>query len=44
MPVHEICRRMGSLEPSFYRWRRKSARTDAAEIRRLKLLEEKTGN
>ena len=38
--VKELCRRMGTTEQSFYRWKRKYAGLGVSELRRLKSLEE----
>ena len=38
--VEEICRKMGISEPTFHRWKKRFAGMGAAEIRRLKQLEE----
>jgi putative transposase len=39
-PVAEITRKMGVSEGTFYRWKKRYAGMDAAEIRRLKQLED----
>lgn len=39
-PVEEVCRKMGVSEPSFHRWRKRSAGMGVPEIRRLRQLEE----
>jgi len=39
-PVAEIIRKMGVAEQTFYRWKKKFAGMDVAEIRRLKQLED----
>ena len=36
--VTETCREMGTSQQTFYRWRRKFASMDTAELRRLKQL------
>lgn len=41
-PVAEITRKIGVSEQIFYRWKKKFAGMGVAEVRRLKLLEEKT--
>jgi len=38
--VSEICRKYGISEAAFYRWRRKYAGMDVAELRRLRVLED----
>ena len=38
--VEEICRKMGAIEVTFYRWKRKFEGMGVAEVRRLKQLEE----
>lgn len=38
--VAEICRKMGIVEQTFYRWKKKFAGLGVAELRRLKQLEE----
>lgn len=39
-PVPEICRKMGIVEQTFYRWERKYLGMSIAELRRLRVLEE----
>jgi len=39
-PVGEICRKMGTSEVTFYRWKKKYGGLGVAEVRRLKVLEE----
>ena len=39
-PVLEVCRKLGVSEHTFYRWKRKFAGMDIAELRRLRQLEE----
>jgi putative transposase len=39
-PVAEVCRKLGSSEPTFYRWQRHFAGMGVAEWRRLRQLEE----
>ena len=39
-PVKELIRKIGITEQTFYRWKRKYGGLDAAEMRRLKQLEE----
>jgi putative transposase len=39
-PVTEICRKMGIVEQTFYRWKRKYLGMSIAELRRLRVLEE----
>ena len=41
-PVSEVCRKMGSSEQTFYRWKRKLKGMGVAEVRRLRVLEEKS--
>lgn len=36
----EVCRKMGIVEQTFYRWKKKFAGLGVAELRRLKQLEE----
>ena len=38
--IEEVTRRMGITQATFYRWRKKFAGMGAAELRRLKQLEE----
>lgn len=38
--VAEVCRKMGIVEQTFYRWKKKFAGLGIAELRRLKQLEE----
>ena len=38
--VAEICRKMGVVEPTFYRWKKKFSSMGVSEIWRLKQLEE----
>ena len=40
-PVAEVIRKLGISEQTFYRWKKKFAGLGVAEVRRLKLLEEK---
>ena len=39
-PVPEICRKMGIVEQTFYRWKKKYLGMGIAELRRLRVLEE----
>ena len=39
-PVPEICRKMGIVEQTFYRWKKKYLGMGIAELRRLRILEE----
>jgi putative transposase len=39
-PVLEVCRKLGSSEQTFYRWKRTFAGMGIAELRRLRQLEE----
>ena len=39
-PVPEICRRMGVVEQTFYRWKKKYLGMSISELRRLRVLEE----
>jgi putative transposase len=39
-PVAEVCRKMGIVEQTFYRWKKKYICMGVAEVRRLKILEE----
>ena len=43
-PVIEICRKMGIVEQTFYRWKKKYIGMGVAEVRRLKILEEENRN
>lgn len=38
--VAEVCRKMGIVEQTFYRWKKKFAGLGVMELRRLKQLEE----
>jgi len=38
--VAEVCRKMGIVERTFYRWKKKYIGMGVAEVRRLKILEE----
>ena len=38
--VAEVCRKMGIVEQTFYRWKKKFASLGVTELRRLKQLEE----
>ena len=40
-PVLEICRKMGIAEQTFYRWKKRFVGMGVAEVRRLRVLEEK---
>jgi putative transposase len=39
-PVLEICRKMGIVEQTFYRWKKKYTGMGVAEVRKLRVLEE----
>lgn len=39
-PVHEVCRKMGIAEQTFYRWKKKYAGMGVAEVRKLRILED----
>ncbi len=39
-PVSEVCRKMGIVEQTFYRWKKKYAGMGVAEVRKLRILEE----
>jgi putative transposase len=39
-PVPEVCRKMGIVEQTFYRWKKKYAGMGVAELRKLRILEE----
>jgi putative transposase len=39
-PVVEVCRKMGIVEQTFYRWKKKYIGMGVTEVRRLKILEE----
>ena len=43
-PVVELCRKMGIVEQTFYRWKKKYIGMGVAEVRRLKILEEENRN
>ena len=43
-PVVEVCRKMGIVEQTFYRWKKKYIDMGVTEVRRLKLLEEESRN
>ena len=43
-PVAEVCRKMGIVEQTFYRWKKKYIGMGVAEVRRLKILEEENRN
>lgn len=38
--VHEVCRKMGISEATFYNWKKKYGGLGVTELRRLKQLEE----
>ena len=38
--VTEICRKMGIVEQTFYRWKKKYVGMGVAEVRKLRILEE----
>jgi putative transposase len=38
-PVTEVCRKLGTVEQTFYRWKKKYAGMGVAEARRLRVLE-----
>lgn len=40
IPTKEICRELGISEPTFYNWKSKYGGMEAADIKRLKDLEE----
>lgn len=40
VPVLDLCRKYGTSEQTFYRWRKKYGGLEAGELRRLKQLEE----
>jgi putative transposase len=40
VPIEEITHKMGITQGTFYRWKKKFAGMDVAELRRLKQLEE----
>ncbi len=40
-PVPEVCRKMGISEQTFYRWKKKFQGMGVAEVRRLRIPEEK---
>jgi putative transposase len=39
-PVSDICRKMGSAEQTFYRWKKKFVGMGVAKVRKLRVLEE----
>jgi len=39
-PIVEVCRKMGIVEQTFYRWKKKYIGMVIAEVRLLKMLEE----
>jgi putative transposase len=39
-PVPEICRKMGIVEQTFYRWKKKYVGMGVADIRKVRVLEE----
>jgi putative transposase len=39
-PVSDICRKMGSAEQTFYRWKKKFVGMGVAKVRKLMVLEE----
>lgn len=39
-PVAEVCRKMGIVEQTFYRWKKRYFGMGIAEVKKLKLLEE----
>jgi len=39
-PVPEICRKMGIVEQTFYRWKKKYVGIGVADIRKVRILEE----
>jgi putative transposase len=39
-PVSEVCRKMGIVEQTFYRWKKKYAGMGVTEVRKLRILEE----
>jgi putative transposase len=39
-PVSEVCRQLGIVEKTFYRWREKYAGMDVGEAKRLRELED----
>ena len=43
-PVIEVCRKMGIVKQTFYRWKKKYIGMRVAEVRRLKILEEENQN
>jgi putative transposase len=43
-PVMEVCRKMGIVEQTFHRWKKKYIGMGVAEVRRLKILEEENRN
>ncbi|MGB5293468.1 MAG: transposase [Thermoanaerobaculia bacterium] len=42
MKVPEVCRKLGTSEQTFYRWRKRYGGLDRSEVRRLKALEQET--
>lgn len=41
--IREICRQHGVTEQTFYRWRKKYAGMEVADVRRLRQLEKENG-
>ncbi len=41
--VGDVCRQLGIVEKTFYRWREKYAGMEASEARRLRELEDENG-
>ena len=39
-PVPEICRKMGIVEQTLYRWKKKYVGMGVAEVRKMRILEE----
>jgi putative transposase len=39
-PVPEVCRKMGIVEQTFYRWKKRYLGMGVAEVKKLKILEE----
>jgi putative transposase len=41
--VHELCRKHGILDATFYKWRTKYAGLEVSDVKKLHQLEDKTG-
>jgi putative transposase len=43
-PVPEVCRKMGIVEQTFYRWKKKYTGIGVAEVRKVRIPEEETAS